>query len=192
MITKNKIILKHLKKQKNFEIKKIKLKSPLIRKGNKNTGKDYHVCPGCFRFLNFIQYRPYKIGWLAKDKTRRHARCRKCESDRQKNKRDERPAYRLWLVRRRDSIKKNIPFDISVEDIENVWPKDNKCPITKKLFKSGIENRLELPTLDKIIPSKGYIIGNIAVISFQANALKGPIVDFSIFERMAKFYNKFN
>ena len=192
MIEKIQNIIEKFKLQKNFEIERINSKTPLIRKGDKNSGNDYHVCPGCLRFLNFKQFRPYKIGWLAKDKSRRHARCRKCESDRQKNKRNERPAYRLWLVRRRDALKKSIPFTITVSDIESVWPKDNKCPIIKKTFKSGIENRLDLPTLDKIIPSKGYIKGNIAVISFQANALKGPIVDFSIFERLAKFYNKFN
>ena len=192
MITKLQTVIDKLKKQKNFEIYRINSKSPLIRKGEKNSGNYYHVCPGCLRFLNFIQFRPYKIGWLAKDKSRRHARCRKCESDRQKNKRNERPAKRLWLIRRRYSLKNKIPFDITIEDIENIWPKDNKCPITKKIFKSGIENKLDLPTLDKIIPAKGYVKDNIAVISFQANSLKGTIVDFSIFERMAKFYKRLN
>ena len=192
MITKLQTAIDKLKKQKNFEIYRINSKAPLIRKGEKTSGNYYHVCPGCLRFLNFIQFRPYKIGWLAKDKSRRHARCRKCESDRQKNKRNERPAKRLWLVRRRYSLKNKIPFDITIEDIENIWPKDNKCPITKKIFRSGIENKFDLPTLDKIIPAKGYVKGNIAVISFQANSLKGPIVDFSIFERMAKFYKRLN
>ena len=86
MITKLQTAIDKLKKQKNFEIYRINSKAPLIRKGEKNSGNYYHVCPGCLRFLNFIQFRPYKIGWLAKDKSRRHARCRKCESDRQKQK----------------------------------------------------------------------------------------------------------
>jgi len=191
MIEKKPNKIEELKIQKKFEIEMIKSRKPLIRKGMKNYGKDFHVCPGCLRFLNFVNFRPYRIGWLDSHNERRHARCRKCESDRQKNKRDERPAYRLWLVRRRHAIKEKIPFNITVEDIENIWPEDNCCPITKKKFKSGIENKWDLPTLDKIIRKKGYIKGNIAVVSFQANALKGNIDDFSIFKRMSIFYNKY-
>ena len=110
----------------------IKNNKRLITKGMKNDGSEYHVCPGCLRFLGFKNFRPYKIGWLDLNKKRRHARCRKCESDRQKDKRDERPAYRLWLIRRRHAIKKNIPFNISVDDKDDIWPNDNCCPITKK------------------------------------------------------------
>ena len=191
MIEKEPYKIKELKKQKKFEIEIIKSKKKLIKKGMKNNGVEFHVCPGCLRFLGFKNFRPYKIGWLDSNKERRHSRCRKCESDRQKKKRDERPAYRLWLIRRRHAIKEKIPFNITVEDIEDIWPGDNCCPITKKKFKSGIKNKWDLPTLDKIIRKKGYIKGNIAVVSFQANALKGNIDDFSIFKRMSIFYDKY-
>ena len=98
----------------------------------------------------------------------------------------------MWLVRRRFALKNNIPFDISIEDIENIWPKDNRCPITKKIFRSGIQNKRDLPTLDKIIRQKGYIKGNIAVISHRANSLKGDVDDFKIFQRMSNFYSIYN
>ena len=65
--------------------------------------------------------------------------------------------------------KQNCPFDISIEDI--VIP--THCPIF------GIElNRSQgvadsnSPSLDKIIPSLGYVKGNIQVISHKANRLK--------------------
>ena len=192
MIKKDKKFINKLKEQKKFEIYKIEAKAPLITKGTINNGSCYHVCPPCLRLLHFKNFRKYKIGWLDSENKRRFSRCRKCESDYQKNKRDERPAKRLWLVRRRFALKNNIPFDISIEDIENIWPKDNRCPITKKIFKSGIQNKRDLPTLDKIIRQKGYIKGNIAVISHRANSLKGDVDDFKIFQRMSNFYSIYN
>ena len=191
MIERDKKYIAKLKEQKQFEIRKIKSKTPLIAKGTINNGSIYHVCPSCFRLLNFKNFRKYKIGWLDYEKNRRFGRCRKCESDYQKNKREERPAYRLWKLARRRAKEKKIPFDITVENIEDIWPKDNICPITMKKFKSGIKNKMDLPTLDKIIRKKGYIKGNIAVISFQANSVKGTIDDFNIFKRLSFFYDKY-
>ena len=94
-------------------------------------------------------------------------------------------------VSQRRAKEKNIPFDITVENIENILAKDTSCPITMKKFKSGIKNKMDPLTLDKIIRKKGYIRGNIAVISFQANSVKGAIDDFNIFKRMSIFYGKY-
>lgn len=65
--------------------------------------------------------------------------------------------------------KKGIPFDIEVSDI--VIPET--CPILgiKLFFMEG--NRSDnTPSLDKIEPSKGYVKGNIQVISWRANRIK--------------------
>lgn len=37
--------------------------------------------------------------------------------------------------------------------------------------KGGVKDNS--PSLDKIVPSKGYVVGNIQVISYKANRLKG-------------------
>ena len=106
MIEKDKRFIIKLKEQKQFEIKKIKSKSPLIAKGTINNGSIYQVCPTCFRLLHFKNFRKYKVGWLDYEKNRRHGRCRKCKSDYQKNKRDERPAYRLWKLAKEELKRK--------------------------------------------------------------------------------------
>ena len=135
---------------------------------NPRKEKKERLCKYCNEIKTFEQFREVnknldkgvkaRGGWNAVDGSKRYTYCKSCECQRQKDKRDERPAKRLWLVRRRYSLKNKIPFDITIEDIENIWPKDNKCPITKKIFKSGIENKFDLPTLEKIIPEKGYVM----------------------------------
>jgi len=67
--------------------------------------------------------------------------------------------------------KKNIPFDITIDDI--VIP--THCPIlgielTRNFGKHG--GSFSSASLDKIIPDKGYIKGNIRVVSLLANNMK--------------------
>ena len=60
--------------------------------------------------------------------------------------------------------RKNVEFLIEEKDI--IIPEF--CPILKVKFDSGDY----APSLDKIDNSKGYVAGNIQVISFRANRLK--------------------
>jgi hypothetical protein len=77
----------------------------------------------------------------------------------------------LWLSRGR-AKKKGIQFDIDVSDI--VIP--NICPVLGiPIYKDISSNRGmdNSPSLDRIDNSKGYVKGNVMVISFRANKLKG-------------------
>jgi hypothetical protein len=74
----------------------------------------------------------------------------------------------VWKARVR-AKKDGYPCDISWEDI--VIPE--YCPILGVKLESGIGTVCNTsPTLDKIIPEKGYIKGNIQVISSKANLVK--------------------
>ena len=65
--------------------------------------------------------------------------------------------------------KDNLKFNIKIDDI--IIP--SKCPaIDIKIYKAGKEATYNSPALDKIIPSKGYVKGNVAVISHRGNNLK--------------------
>ncbi len=74
------------------------------------------------------------------------------------------------LKRARDRAKeKNIPFDITAEDITI----PETCPVL------GIQLQLgekvvcnNSPSLDRIKPELGYVKGNIQVLSYRANTLK--------------------
>ena len=61
--------------------------------------------------------------------------------------------------------KNNIPFEIAVADIKI----PSECPYLKKKMVKGT---MMAPSLDRIIPSLGYVKGNIEVISRKANTMK--------------------
>lgn len=70
--------------------------------------------------------------------------------------------------------KKNLPFDLTVEYIASIWPTDNQCPVFGTLFETAAKgtSRDTSPSLDRKIPSLGYIQGNVHVISMKANRIK--------------------
>lgn len=188
--------INRLKKQKIAELEIINSGIRTYSKGSKRDPSDYRVCLTCKRILHYNQYRihneKYKShGWPDTKNKRRLSRCKLCEGNHQKNKRNERPAKRLFLLAKRRAKKDNLPFNITIDYIELIWPKDNKCPISGRVFKSGIDNKWDLPTLDKVIRKKGYVKGNVAIISFLINAIKGPTDDFNIFLKMYNYFKKF-
>ena len=80
---------------------------------------------------------------------------------------------RLFKTARYRAAKNGLAFNLDVSDI--VVPK--RCPILGvELVRGGDGTRLGphpyAPSLDRIVPTKGYVKGNVAVISFAANRIK--------------------
>src|SRR6266436_5014533 len=68
--------------------------------------------------------------------------------------------------------KKNIPFSITVKDIHI----PSRCPVLGISLRSNLGNKKpgrDSPSLDRIDSSKGYVPGNVMVISWRANDVKG-------------------
>jgi len=91
------------------------------------------------------------------------------------------PAKYLHSVAKVRAKKYNIPFDIEVEDIEIPL----NCPIGGNLLVKGDGYNPDAMSLDKLNPSKGYVKGNVFVISRKWNLKKS---DMSI-EDMNKIIN---
>lgn len=88
--------------------------------------------------------------------------------------------YMLCRIRARSKEKK-LAFNLTKEYIASIWPVDNKCPIFGFEFSvKGGKVTDYSPSLDRINNNKGYVQGNVAVISFKANILKrtGSVDDF--------------
>ena len=68
------------------------------------------------------------------------------------------------------SRRKGIPFDLNAEDILAVFPANEICPALGVPFEYG--SHLKAPSLDRVVPSLGYVKGNVAVISCRANTIK--------------------
>lgn len=124
--------------------------------------------------------------------------CKKCailrsrESKRIYHHRKKANAPELYLYNKSKSRAKtkSLDFNIDVEDI--VIPK--MCPLLNtRLITSMDKDRTDnSPSLDRIDNSKGYIKGNVIVVSWRANRLKsnGTIEELSLLvKNLKKLYN---
>ena len=77
--------------------------------------------------------------------------------------------YKMLARAKSRAKKNNLAFNIELDDI--VIPE--RCPLLGiKIESTEVRNSPNNPSLDKIIPEKGYIKGNVWVISNRANTLK--------------------
>ena len=67
-----------------------------------------------------------------------------------------------------------IKFEITLEYVTAVYPKDDLCPVFRIPLEWGGEGdeRNNSPSLDRIVPELGYVEGNVVWISNRANILK--------------------
>ena len=101
----------------------------------------------------------------------RRYRVEKAEVLRAKGRRHrEEDAASSMLKHARYSAKqKNLPFDLVKEDIEIPLV----CPVLGVTLSVALGIRTSAsPSLDRIVPGKGYVKGNIRVVSWRANNLK--------------------
>ena len=81
-------------------------------------------------------------------------------------------------------------FNISPGYILSIWPKGGRCPVLGIILERGRGKYQDSsPTLDRVDPAKGYVRGNVVVMSFLANLLKGDEIDPAVFERVADWMN---
>jgi hypothetical protein len=85
------------------------------------------------------------------------------------------PEHYLWCSARARARKYGLPFSIEIKDI--VIP--SVCPVLGLPLVFHTErspNRMarpNAPSVDRIIPAAGYVPGNVRVISWRANDIKG-------------------
>ena len=81
--------------------------------------------------------------------------------------------FRCSKLKERAS-KKQIPFDLTPQYLEEIWPRDGMCPaLNIKMTKgpNGLNHKAS-PSIDKIIAEQGYVKGNVQWISHIANMIK--------------------
>jgi len=107
---------------------------------------------------------------------------RKRNSENAKIFRERNPEIRLWRAARDRAKINSLDFDIEVSDI--IIPEI--CPVLKVSL--DIKTKYA-PSLDRIIPEKGYTKGNIQVISRKANLMKQDATQEEL-ERFADWVNR--
>jgi hypothetical protein len=96
--------------------------------------------------------------------------------------------YQMWCHARKRAKKNNLEIDIEPYDIPDI---PQLCPVLGIEIKRNIQDGKNhgpsdnSPSLDRIDTSKGYIKGNIRIISNRANRIKSD----ASFEEIEKIYN---
>ena len=102
--------------------------------------------------------------------------------------------YDIFSAAKSRSLKKKIPFDLTFEDVIKMYhEQDNKCAltglalITNEQREEGIHYYPFAPSIDKIDPSKGYVLGNIRIVAVITNLALNGFGD-RIFDQMCRAY----
>jgi hypothetical protein len=91
--------------------------------------------------------------------------------------------------------RKGLPFDLDYPYLESIWPDKNICPVLNIEMIPNLGCRgatYNSPTLDRIIPDKGYVKGNVIVISSRANQIKSDALPKEMYQVADFFYELIN
>jgi uncharacterized protein YbaR (Trm112 family) len=146
-------------------------------------------CNVCKEFLSFDLF--------SKDNTKKDKlsnKCKNCDKIYQEKQRRKTPEHKLQYSReyqknrRKDfnyrlqmlinaskqiAKKKNIEHTLTVEDLKELYPIDNKCPVFGTFLEFGTAGfRDNSPSVDRINPKGGYTKENVQILSWKANRLK--------------------
>lgn len=87
-----------------------------------------------------------------------------------------------YLRKKSKAVKRGLLCTITREDILAAWPKDNCCPIFRTPFQLGGGRSKNNATIDRLDSSKGYVPGNICIISHRANTIKNDATAAELFK----------
>lgn len=123
------------------------------------------------------------------NKDGRRSICKQCQSKRYAANANKDPYFSRFRYKKADAKKRGIEFTLVYEDME--WPE--LCPVLgiKLDYSYGNKNGVppNSPSFDRIDPSKGYVPGNVIVVSQLANTIKTNATIEQI-ERVASFYRQ--
>ena len=104
--------------------------------------------------------------------TGRAYNCKSCHAERCRKHRQVRPFYGTVAKARHRADKCDLEFDLTEEYLEAIWT--GYCPVfgTKFNLPGAATRTQQTPTLDRVIPHKGYTQGNVVWISDFANRIK--------------------
>jgi hypothetical protein len=107
-------------------------------------------------------------------------RCKNCQSKSSRDSRSKNPMKTqigtMVKKAKERSREKEIPFDIDIEYLMSIAT--SHCPIFNvplewSCFRSNKKGPLpNSPSLDRIVPNRGYVKGNVWIISHRANTIK--------------------
>lgn len=111
--------------------------------------------------------------------------CRVCKSDTMRVRRLLDQPLIAWKAARVRTTRSGVPFTITVEDVRAVWT--DTCPVLGIPLKFNVGRAgPDSHSLDRIDNSKGYVPGNIAIVSNHFNSMKRNLTP-TILRRMLAY-----
>lgn len=106
-----------------------------------------------------------------------------------RNRHAKAPWFNMYRRARDRATKKGIPFNLTSQYIKSIWPANNRCPVLDVPLRvsKGLPSDTS-PSLDRIIPKKGYVRGNVIIVCNKANIIKAHASPKEIW-RVFKYYN---
>ena len=142
------------------------------------------ICDSCEKPFD------YKGGQSHYKRSKNHYCSRSCQNVKHGMSRrvDKEYRYEVWCHASRRAKKKGFEFNLTPQDIPEI---PEYCPILNiKLKKhNGLGPKDNSPSLDRIDTTKGYIVGNVRIISNRANRIKSDST-FDEIELLYKDYQK--
>lgn len=113
---------------------------------------------------------------FSSDKSKKHGltfQCKTCRASYAKYTRKKNPFAKMLAAKKHICKVKGLPFDLDQEYLESIYTET--CPIfgVKMIQMNSDDPRHDdNATLDRMIPEKGYVKGNVTFICFRANRIK--------------------
>ncbi len=115
---------------------------------------------------------------------------KKPDSSYYRNRHEKAPWFNMYRRAKDRAVKKGVPFNITAQYIKSIWPDNNRCPVLDvPLRVSKGQPSDTSPSLDRIVPKKGYVRGNVIIVCNKANTIKSDASPKEIW-RVFKHYNK--
>jgi len=137
------------------------------------------------------RYKAYREANIERIKAYREANKEKIAA-RQKAYRAANKEKTMLNTARKRAKKNNIPFNLTEDYLKSIYPSDMICPVLGFEMSMGLDGNGWVgtsPSLDRIIPEKGYVQGNVVVISMRANSIKRDATPGEL-RKVADFYEK--
>lgn len=126
--------------------------------------KGHKGCKTCLEVKALSEFHKHNTGYLGVSNE-----CKPCRHIRSKEQYAEQSQeQKMWNSAKWRANKGELEFDIDIEDIKI----PDRCPVLGIELEPGGENQDNSPSLDRMDPSKGYVKGNVKVISYRANMIK--------------------
>lgn len=107
--------------------------------------------------------------------TKLDSACKSCRSIIRKKRTKSHPFETLLAKYKQRAKETKVPFNLDYDYLQSIWT--GICPIYKSEISlhnanSFKKNNLKIASLDKLVPTKGYVKGNVTWISLKANLIK--------------------